>query len=119
MIEKVDEGPRMWYTFSSINVLHQKERVMVQFVNVRELKNRVSEVIRRTRKGDVVVTLRGKPTVVLHAVVGDELEDYLLAHSPKFLKSLKKSYQEYRRKGGVSIETLLARTERELARLQR
>ena len=92
---------------------------MVQFVNVRELKNRVSEVIRRTRKGDVVVTSRGKPTVVLHAVTGDELEDYLLAHSPKFLKSLERSYREYRRKGGVALEKLLAQAERELGRLQR
>ncbi|MBI2094406.1 MAG: type II toxin-antitoxin system prevent-host-death family antitoxin [Candidatus Omnitrophica bacterium] len=92
---------------------------MIQFVNVRELKNRVSEVIRRTRKGDVVVTLRGKPTVVLHAVADDELEDYLLAHSPKFLKSLERSYQEYQRKGGASLETLLNQTERELERLQR
>lgn len=92
---------------------------MVQFVNVRELKNRVSEVIRRARKGDVVVTSRGKPTVVLHAVADDELEDYLLAHSPRFLKGLERSYREYRRKGGVSVETLLAKTERELERLQR
>jgi prevent-host-death family protein len=92
---------------------------MVQFVNVRELKNRVSDVIRRTRKGDVVVTSRGKPTVVIHAVADDELEDYLLAHSPKFLRSLERSDREYRRKGGVSVETLLARTERELGRLQR
>jgi prevent-host-death family protein len=92
---------------------------MVQFVNVRELKNRVSEVIRRARKGDVVVTSRGKPTVVLHAVSDYELEDYLLAHSPIFLKSLERSYREYQRKGGVSVETLLARTERELERLQR
>jgi len=92
---------------------------MVQFVNVRELKNRVSEVIRRTRKGDVVVTSRGKPTVVIHAVAGDELEDYLLAHSPAFQKSLERSYREYERRGGVSAETLLVQTERELERLQR
>lgn len=85
---------------------------MVQFVNVRELKNRVSEVIRRAKKGDVVVTSRGKPTVVLHAVAEDELEDYLLAHSPRFLKSLDASYKEHRRKGGVSLDALLAKTER-------
>ena len=92
---------------------------MVQFVNVRQLKDRVSEVIRRARKGDIVVTSRGKPTVVLHAVAGDELEDYLLAHSPKFIESLESSYREYRRKGAASLKTLLARTERELERLQR
>ncbi len=92
---------------------------MVQFVKARELKNRMSEVIRRARKGDVVVTSPGKPTVVVHAVADDELEDYLLAHSPKFAKSLKRSYREYRRKGGVTLDRLLAQVERELERLQR
>ena len=92
---------------------------MVQFVNVRELKNRVSAVIRRARKGDVVVTLRGKPTVVLHAIADNELEDYLLTHSPRFLKSVEASYRGYRRKGGMSLETLLAQTERELERIRR
>ncbi len=92
---------------------------MVQFVNVRELKNRTSEVIRRTRKGDVVVTLRGKPTVVLHLIRGDDLEDYLLSRSAKFIKSLKTSYAGYRQKGGVSLEKLLRKTERAIARLHR
>ena len=92
---------------------------MIQFVNVRDLKNHTSKVIRRAHKGDVVVTSRGKPTVVLHAVNEDEFEDYLLSHSKKFLKSLEASYREHQRKGGVPLETLLAKTERELGRLQR
>ena len=92
---------------------------MVHFVNVRELKAHASAVIRRSRRGDVVVTSRGKPTVVLHAVSEDDLEDYLLAHSSKFLKSLQASYRAYQRKGGVSLERLIDETERELGRLQR
>lgn len=92
---------------------------MVQFVNIREMKNSLSEIIRRAKKGDVVVTSRGRPKAVLHGVGEEDLEDYLLAHSKKFQKSLDNSYQEYRRKGGVSLETLIARTEREIARLRR
>jgi prevent-host-death family protein len=92
---------------------------MVKFVNIRELKNQTSEVVRKARHGDVVVTSRGKPTAVLHAITEEELEDYLLANSPKFLKSLERSYQEYQRKGGASLERLIADTERELARLRR
>ena len=92
---------------------------MVQFVNIRELKDHISKVIRGTRKGDVVVTSRGKPEAVLHRVTEEDLEDYLLAHSSKFLRSLKASYQEYQGKGGVSLEKLLAKAERELARLRR
>ena len=92
---------------------------MIRFVNVRELKSQASAVIRASRSGDIVVTSRGKPTAVLHAVSEMDLEDYLLAHSPKFLKSLQASYQGYRRKGGVLLERLLAETEQELGRLQR
>ena len=92
---------------------------MVQFVNIRELKNGLSEVIRRTKKADIVVTSRGRPKAILHGISEEDLEDYLLAHSRKFQKSLDASYREYRRKGGVSLETLIARTERELARLRR
>jgi len=92
---------------------------MVHFVNVRELKSQASAVLRRSRTGDVVVTSRGKPTAVLHAVSEQDLEDYLLAHSPKFLDSLQTSYREYQRKGGVALERIIAETERELGRLQR
>ena len=92
---------------------------MVQFVNIREMKNSLSEIIRRAKRGDVVVTSRGKPAAVLHGVGEEDLEDYLLAHSKKFQKSLEISYREYKRKGGVSLETLIAKTEKELARLRR
>ena len=92
---------------------------MVEFVNVRKLKNGLSAVLRRSRKADVVVTSRGKPKAILHSIDEEELEDYLMAHSKKFQKSLEASYREYKRKGGVSLETLIARTEKELAHLRR
>ena len=90
---------------------------MVQFVNVRELKSHLSKALRWTRKGDVVVTRHGKPAVVLHGVSESDFEDYLLAHSAAFQKSLDASYREYKRKGGVSLDSLIAKTEKELARL--
>ena len=92
---------------------------MVQFVNIREMKNSLSEIIRRAKKGDVVVTSRGRPKAILHGVAEEDLEDYLFAHSKRFQKSLEASYREYKRKGGVSLETLIAQTEKELARLRR
>ena len=92
---------------------------MVRFVNVRELKNKASAVLRSSRNGDIVVTSHGKPQAVLHAVGEEGLEDYLLAHSSKFVKSLEASYRAYRRKGGVSLEKLLHEAERELGRVRR
>ena len=92
---------------------------MVRFVNIRELKSQASAVLRASRKGAIVVTLRGKPQAVLHAVSEEDLEDYLFAHSPRFLRSLDASYRGYRRKGGIALEKLLADTERELSRVSR
>ena len=92
---------------------------MVQFVNIRELKSHISAVIRRSRKGDIVVTSRGKPAAVLHAIGEEDLEDYLLAHSPKFLRSLQASYRDYQRKGGIPLEQLKAEMERKGGRVQR
>lgn len=45
----------------------------------------------------------------------EDSEDHALVHSKKFQKSLRTSYREYRRKGSVSLETLVTQTERELA----
>lgn len=92
---------------------------MVRFVNMRELKNRASAVVRQARRGDIIVTSHGKPKVVLHAIGGDDLEDYLLAHSPRFLKSVQASYSEHQKKGGISLAKVLAKAERELGKLQR
>ena len=67
---------------------------MVQFVNIRKMKSQLSEMLRLSRKGDIVVTSRGKPAAVLHAVSEENFEDYLLAHSPRFLRSLEKAIKE-------------------------
>ncbi len=37
---------------------------MVEFVNIRKLKNGLSAILRRTKKTDVVVTSRGRPTAI-------------------------------------------------------
>ena len=69
---------------------------MVQFVNLRELKIYASDVIRRSRRSDVVVTIRGKPRAVIHALENDELEAYLMEHSPLFLQKMDRAVQEAR-----------------------
>ena len=41
---------------------------MVQFVNLRELKTKAGQVLRRLNHGDLVLTVRGKPKVLLHKI---------------------------------------------------
>lgn len=82
---------------------------MVQFVNVRELKIRASDVLRRSRRGDVIVTVRGKPRAVIHRLSEDNLEAYLMEHSPAFLKKIEEAVQEAREGKLHSYEEVFGR----------
>ena len=79
----------------------------MKFANVRELKNKTSEILRKAEKEDVVITSQGKPRAIIMGVTEEDFEDYLLEHSPAFLNALEKARAEYLRKGGVSIEQYL------------
>ena len=76
----------------------------MDFVNVRELKLHTAQVLKRVGKhGWAIVLKHGKPAAALIPLTEDDIED-LVFRSPKFLKSLKASYAEYRRKGGIPLE---------------
>ena len=46
---------------------------MVQFVNIREFKTKTEAVMKRLDRSDVVLTVRGKPKVVLSKVSEHDL----------------------------------------------
>ena len=79
----------------------------MKFTNVRELKNKTSEILRKAQKGDVIVTSRGKPTAVIIGITEEGFEDYLLERSPAFQKALEKDRKEYLAKGGISPKEYL------------
>lgn len=82
---------------------------MVQFVNLRELKIDTSAVIRRSRRGDVVVTIRGKPQAIIHAVDESDLEEYLAEHSPVFVRKMKQAIREAQQEKLHSYEEVFGR----------
>ena len=79
----------------------------MKFANIRELKNKTSEILREAKKGDVVITSRGKPTAVITAVTEEDFEDYLLENSVKFQKALEDARLEYEEKGGITLKQYL------------
>ena len=90
----------------------------MKFVNVRELKNKTSEVLRYTDNGDdVIVTSRGKPRAVIHHLSEDELEDYILLNHPEFKKKVEESYQEYRSGETEDLDRLIEKAEEDLERI--
>jgi antitoxin (DNA-binding transcriptional repressor) of toxin-antitoxin stability system len=78
-------------------------------VTVAEVKNKLSEYLKRAEKEDVVITRSGKPTAVLHHLGEDELEDYLLKHDPKFKAKVERRWRSYLKHGGVEIEEIVRR----------
>ena len=79
----------------------------MRFANVRELKNKTSEILKIAEKEEVVVTSRGKPTAIIKGISEDDFEDYLLENNPRFLAALEKTREEYLELGGMGIEEYL------------
>jgi prevent-host-death family protein len=79
----------------------------MRFANVRELKNKTSEILKLAEKEEVVITSRGKPTAIVKGISEEDFEDYLLENNPRFLAALEKAREEYRALGGTSIGAYL------------
>jgi len=74
----------------------------MRFANVRELKNKTSEILRVAEKEEIVVTSKGKPKAIIKGISEEDFEDYLLENNPKFLAAIEKARKEYLELGGIS-----------------
>jgi antitoxin (DNA-binding transcriptional repressor) of toxin-antitoxin stability system len=54
----------------------------MKLASVKDVKNNLSEYLKKAEQEDVIITKNGRPTAVLHHLGEDELEDYLLEHDP-------------------------------------
>ncbi len=69
----------------------------MKFTNVRELKAKTSEMLRTVERGNtVLVTRHGRPTAMLVPVTEDDIEDALLAYSPKLRKKIEEGLKDIR-----------------------
>lgn len=78
----------------------------MKFANVRDLRLDTKKILDEARREDVLITYRGKPWVVIHKIAEAELEDYILAHHPKFKRALEKSLKEKKEGRLKSLEEL-------------
>ncbi len=85
----------------------------MKFVNVRELKNKTSEVLRMAQERDVIVVSRSKPIAIIRHFDEDELEDYVLMNHPDFLARMEKAYQDAKAGKTTDIDAYLASLEAE------
>jgi len=81
----------------------------MKVANTVDLKNKTNDLLRQVRKGQaLIITYRGKPAASLLPLKEDDLEDFILEHSPKVKKMVEQA--EADRKAGrvISFERYLA-----------
>jgi prevent-host-death family protein len=81
----------------------------MKFANVRELKNKTSEILRTAEKETVVITSKGKPRAMVTAISEEDFEDYLLETSSGLQDMLVEALAEYRSRGGVTLDAYLSK----------
>ena len=81
----------------------------MKVANTVDLKNKTNELLREVRKGQaIIITYRGKPAASLVALREEDLEDFVLEHSPK-IRKLIDSAESDRKAGRVApFHTYLA-----------
>lgn len=83
---------------------------------VRDLKAKLSAYLKEAEKEDIIVTSHGKPRAVLHGLVGEELEDYIISNSPAIRKKVEEAYKEYLSGGGIELDSLIEKMEKKVAK---
>jgi len=80
----------------------------MKVANTVELKNKTNRILREVMKGEaVIITHRGKPAASITALTEDDLEDFVLEHSPRIRKMIAEA-EDARQKGDViPLETYL------------
>lgn len=76
----------------------------MKFANVRELKNKTSEILRSAEKEAVIITSKGKPRAIVAAITEEDFEDYLLEKSAGLQAMLSEARAEYHTNSGVKIK---------------
>lgn len=86
----------------------------MKMINSRELNIHTAKVLRSARNDDLIVTVKGKPIALIQRFSEDELEDYVLGKLME--KRLKQRRTDCQSEDAVSLDAMIAATERELAR---
>ncbi len=72
-----------------------------------QVKNNLSEFVKQTLSGPVVITKNGRPCAALVYLAEDEdMESFLLSHNPRFLKLLDRAAERTERLGGTPLSEL-------------
>lgn len=84
----------------------------MRFAGVKELKQKTMDLLRESKKEDIVITAYGKPAAILHHISDEDLADYLIENDPSFKQKVEEATAEYLRLGGITAEDLISKLEK-------
>ncbi len=85
----------------------------MKVANTVDLKNKTNELLRHVMKGDaVIITYRGKPAASLTPLTEDDLEDFVLEHSPKVRRLIAEADADRKAGRVVPLDAYLAKVRR-------
>jgi len=83
-------------------------------VGIRELKNRLSQYLSEAdEEGAVIITHHGVPRAAIIPLSPDELEDFLIARSPRIRKMVQRGAAEIAAGSFATLDQLLKQTSEE------
>ena len=85
-----------------------------------EVKNRLSEYVKETVSGPVVITKNGKPCAALiHLAADEDIESFLLAHNRRFMNLLDKAVEKTRKRGGIPLSDVVEEVSKRVKKRRR
>lgn len=75
-------------------------------VELQDATGSLSAYARKARREPVLVTRRGRPVAVLHAVTDEEWEDLVVSTHPAFVALMKRSYSRHKPGTGIPLEEI-------------
>ena len=73
-----------------------------------DVKNRLSELVKETESGPIVITKNGKPCAALvHLAEDEDMETFMLSHSPRFLDLIDRAAEKTRHEGATPLSALV------------
>ncbi|MDD5243590.1 MAG: hypothetical protein PHU49_06190 [Syntrophorhabdaceae bacterium] len=79
----------------------------MRFAGIKELKHKTMDILKKSKKEDIVITAYGKPAAILHYITEEDLADYLIENDPAFKARIEEAYAEYRARGGITADALI------------
>lgn len=89
----------------------------MRFANMKELKEKTAFIFSMADKGeDIIVTYKGKPRAVIHGLTEEDIEDYIIANSPRIRKILDEAEKDYKKGKFKTLDDYIEERKKEVGR---